>query len=66
MHYSPVPHWPVRLCFRQALEGTARYVGLLLAPAEGFGLRPTLFLPFGQKQGFLCCFRLFYAIFGVQ
>ena len=22
------------------LEGTARYAGLILAPAEGFGLRP--------------------------
>ena len=27
------------------LEGTARYPGLLLAPAEGFGLQPGLFLP---------------------
>ena len=31
------------------LEGTAHYAGLVLAPAEGFGLRPRLFLPFGQK-----------------
>ena len=26
--------------FSIVLEGAARYVGLLLAPAEGFGLRP--------------------------
>ena len=36
------------------LEGTARYAGLLLAPAEGFGLRPRLFLPFGPKKSLLC------------
>ena len=34
--------------FYKVLEGTARYAGLLLAPAEGFGLRPRLFLPFCQ------------------
>ena len=27
------------------LEGTARYAGLLLAPAEGFGLRPRALWP---------------------
>ena len=48
------------------LEGTARYAGLLLAPAEGFGLRPRLFWPFGQKKSLLCCFGPFLAIFGVQ
>ena len=48
------------------LKGTARYAGLLLAPAEGFGLRPRLFLPFGQKKSLLCCFGQFLAIFGVQ
>ena len=32
-------------CFHYPLKGTPRYVGLLLAPAEGFGLRPRLFLP---------------------
>ena len=35
----------------KGLEGTARYAGLLLAPAEGFSLRPRLFLLFGQKKG---------------
>ena len=29
----------------EVLEGTARYEGLLLAPAEGFGLRPRHFWP---------------------
>ena len=32
------------------LEGTARYAGLLLAPAEGFDFRPRLFLAFGPKK----------------
>ena len=41
-----------------ALEGTARYAGLLLAPAEGFGLRPRLF--FGKKkEGFYAVFAYF-------
>ena len=39
------------------VEDTARYAGLLLAPAEGFGLRSRLFLPFGL-------FMLFWPIFG--
>ena len=43
------PPW----CFQTPLEGTARYAGLILAPAEGFGLRPRLFLPFGQKKRLL-------------
>ena len=34
------------------LEGTARYAGILLAPAEAFGLRPRHFLPLGQKKEF--------------
>ena len=48
------------------LEDTARYASLLLAPAEGFGLRPRLFLPVGQKKNLLCCFGPFLAIVGVQ
>ena len=36
--------------YPRKLEDTARYAGLLLAPAEGF----------------LCCFGPFLAIFGVQ
>ena len=43
------------------LEGTARYAGLLLAPAEGFDLRPRLFLPFGPKKEL---FMLFVLILG--
>ena len=51
----------------------ARYVGLLLAPAEGFDLWQRLFLPFGR--GFfcpLCKKRAYYDVlahfgnFGVQ
>ena len=52
--------------FTLLLEGSARFAGFLLAPAEGFGLRPRLFWPFGQKKSFLCCFCFFKAIFGVQ
>ena len=52
--------------FLAQLDGTARYAGLLLAPAEGFSLRPRLFLPFGQKKSLLCCFGPFLAIFGVH
>ena len=48
------------------LEDMARYAGLLLAPAEGFGLRPNLLLTFGPKNGLLCCFGPFLANFGVQ
>ena len=38
--------------FLKPLEDTARYAGLLLAPAEGFSLRPRLFSPFSQKMAF--------------
>ena len=31
-------------------EGTACYAGLLLVPAEGFGLWPSLFCPSGKKK----------------
>ena len=48
------------------LEDTARYAGLLLAPAESFGLVLGLFLPFGPKKSLLCCFGPFLAFFGVQ
>ena len=43
-------------CHLKTLEDTARYAGLLLAPAKGFGLWPRLFLTFGQKK------RAYYAI----
>ena len=41
----------------------ARYAGLLLAPAGGFGLRPRHLLPFGQKKSLLCCFGPFFIDF---
>ena len=34
------------------LEGTARYAGLLLAPAEGFGHCPRFFCPWGNRRAF--------------
>ena len=43
------------------LEYKARYARLFLVPAEGFGLRPGLSLPFGQKRAL---FMLFWPIFG--
>ena len=33
-------------------KDSARYAGLLLAPAECFGLGPRLFLPFGEKKAY--------------
>ena len=39
------------------LEGTARYAGLLLAPVEGFGLRPMLYWPSAKT------FYLFFFFF---
>ena len=51
-------------------EDTARYVGLFLAPAEGFGLWPGLVLPFRQNKTLLCCFGPFFSFlffgFGFQ
>ena len=35
-----------------ALEGTARYAGLLLAPAEGSGRGRGFFFTFGKKKTF--------------
>ena len=40
------------LAIFKILEDTARYAGLLLAPAEAFG--QGIFLPFGQKNNLLC------------
>ena len=39
----------------QTLEDMARYAGLLLAPAEGFGLRPRLFMLFWPIFGNFWC-----------
>ena len=41
----------VRLSLK-TLEDTARYTGLLLAPAEGFGLRPRVVYPVGKTRPF--------------
>ena len=39
------------------LDGAACYAGLLLAPADSFGLRPRpVFCPSGKKEGFLILF----------
>ena len=44
-------YWPPQLnIYKYKLGDTALYAGLLLASAEGFGLLPRLFLPFGQKR----------------
>ena len=40
------------------LEGTASCAGLLLSPAEGFGLRPMIFWSFGQKKKLFVLFLL--------
>ena len=40
-------------------KDTVRYAGLLIAPAEGFGLRLRLFLPFGQKKELIMLFCKF-------
>ena len=45
------------------LKGMSRYTGLLLAPAESFGLWVRLFGP-SVKKSFLCCFGPFKAILG--
>ena len=51
--YTPPPegvnNQSLQLLYYTVLEDTARYAGLFLAPAEGFGLWLRLFLPFGQK-----------------
>ena len=39
-----------KFIFLAQLEGTARYAGLLLAPAEGFGLRPRPFFDLRAKK----------------
>ena len=49
------------------LEGAARYAGLLLAPAEGFGLRPRPFSALRAKKDlFISVFALILVIFGDQ
>ena len=47
--------------FSLLLEDTACYAGLLLAPAEGFGLQPRDFLALRAKKGLII---LFWPILG--
>ena len=49
--------------FLCGLKGAARYAGLLLTPAEGFGLLPRLFCPLVKEESFsrcLCLLRPFW------
>ena len=49
------------------IEGAARYVGLLLAPAEGFGLRPRPFFALRAKKDlFMSVVAQILVIFGDQ
>ena len=42
------------------LEDTARYAGLLLAPAEGFGGGPGFFCPSGKKKPYYAVLANFW------
>ena len=55
------PKNQVKLAKLNILEDMARYVGLLLAPAKGFGRG--FFLPFGKNEIFLCCLCYFIYIY---
>ena len=49
------------------LEGAARYAGLLLAPAEGFGLRQRPFFALRAKKDlFMSVLAIILVIFGDQ
>ena len=48
--------------FETQLEDTARYGGLLLAPAEGFGLRPRAFFALRAKKQIIMLFGKFNVI----
>ena len=50
-----------------SLEGAARYAGLLLAPAEGFGLWPRPFFALRAKKDlFMSVLAQILVIFGDQ
>ena len=55
-----VGNWYFIKLLLNILEGTASYAGILLAPAEGFGLRPMLFLPFWAFYAVFAYFRPFW------
>ena len=42
-HFYAPERLKVRRVIIEELEATTRYVGLLLAPSEGFNLQPSLF-----------------------
>ena len=63
---GPVATDRLTVIFVFILEGAARYAGLLLAPAEGFGLRPRPFFALRAKKGFSCLFWPNLVIFGDQ
>ena len=66
LNCSQFSHCPV-FSKIQRFKFTKRY-GPLRGPTSSScgGLRPRLFLPFGQKKSLFCCFGPFLAIFGVQ
>ena len=43
-----------------SLKDTSRYAGLLLAPAEGFGLWPRIFDPSGKKRPYYAVLAQFW------
>ena len=52
---------------KKKLEGAARYAGLLLAPAEGFSLRPRPFFALRAKKDlFMSVLAQILVIFGDQ
>ena len=56
---NPVVEVDLTLQRRTALEGAARYAGLLLAPADGFGLQTGLSLALWAQKELFCCFSFF-------
>ena len=58
---------PKQKKFLHILEGAARYVALLLAPAEGFGLQPRPSFAFRAKNNlFMSVLAQILVIFGGQ
>ena len=56
-----ITHYTTSWLLLYKLEGMACYAGLLLAPAEGFGLRPRLFL--GKKRDYYAVLAHFWQFF---
>ena len=49
-------------CLLDIQEDTARYAGLLLASAEGFGRGRGFFCPSGKKKGFCALLANFWQV----